>query len=306
MRSVHFAAALGLLVSPVLAATPARAAFPGANGLLVFEREMPAGDHTQTDLFTIKPDGTGLRRLTSTPNQNEFGPAWNAVGRKIVFWRTRAPFGPGSVWVMDGAGGHQRALTHGAIDARDPVWNPAGTRIAFTTFQGTNPDLWTMRASDGNDRKRLTSGPAVDFEPAWSPDGTRVAFTRGSEQGDPGDIHVLDIRSHRITRITHTPAYDHQVAWGPGGGRIVFERDWATSSSIFIADRDGSHLLRLTRGPYFDTGPAFSPDRRFITFGSSRGTNLSDLWMINTDGKHPHVLHPLPGGEGFPDWQPRH
>lgn len=283
---------------------PAYAAFPGSNGALAFDREVPAGGHTQTDIYTIRPDGSGLTRLTATPNRNEFGPAWNAAGTRIAFWRTKAPFGPGSIWVMDARGHHQKQLTRG-FDARDPAWNRAGTRIVFTRL-GASSDLWTMRASDGGGLRRLTSGPALDFEPAWSPDGTQIAFTRGFGQGDAGDIYILNLKSGRLTHVTRSPAYDHQVAWAPSGKQLVFERDFPASSSIFAVNPDGTHLRRLTRGPFFDIGPAFSPDGRYIAFGSDRGgAVLDDLWVINANGTGLHRVRQLRFSEGFPDWQPR-
>jgi TolB protein len=295
--------ATALLVAPG-AASPADAAFPGSNGRLAFDRELPAGDHTQTDVYTISPNGSGLQRLTATADRNEFGPAWNAAGTRIAFWRTTAPFGPGSIWVMGAHGGHQRRLTHG-FDARDPAWNPAGTRIVFTRIEGGNFDLWTMRASDGGGLRQVTSGPALDFEPAWSPSGTRIAFTRGFEHGDVGDIYVKNLNTGSRTHATASPAYDHQVAWAPGGTRLVFERDFDTSSSIFQVHADGSHLARLTRGPFFDTGPAVSPDGRFIAFGSDRGGVLfADLWVMNANGTDRHRVRHLRFSEGFPDWQP--
>ena len=299
-------AAAVLVAIATLAVPPAHAAFPGANGRLVFERETVAGDHTQSDLYTVQSDGSQLDRLTDTPNRNEFGPAWNAAGSRIAFWRTRAPFGPGSIWVMDANGAHSRQITHG-FDARDPAWNPAGTRIVFTRIHGTNFDLWTMRASDGGDLRPLTSGSALDFEPAWSPNGNAVAFTRGSEQGDPGDIYVKDLRTGGLTHITRSRAYDHQVAWAPGGKRLVFERDYDTSSSIFVANADATQLTRLTGGIHFDTGPAFSPDRRLIAFGSDRGgVQHNDLWVMDADGTDRHaILHLAASSEGFPDWRPR-
>jgi Tol biopolymer transport system component len=302
-RLLSAAVALGLLT---VAGTslPAQAAFPGANGRLAFQREAPAGNHTQTDIYTIKPDGSGLAQLTATPNQNEFGPAWNAAGTRIAFWRTRAPFGPGSIWVMDANGHHQKQLTHG-FDARDPAWNPAGTRIVFTREGRGNSDLWTMRASDGGGLRRLTSGPALDFEPAWSPDGTQIAFTRGFQQGDVGDLYVLNLKSGRLTHVTRSPAYDHQVNWAPSGRQLVFERDFAASSSIFVVSANGSHLARLTRGPSFDIGPAFSPDGRCISFGSDRGgVGLDDLWVMKANGTNLHRVRRLRFSEGFPDWQP--
>ncbi len=302
-RLVSGSLGAGLLVA-LGVSLPAQAAFPGSNGRLVFQLEAPAGDHTQTDIYTIRPGGSGLTRLTTTPNLNEFGPAWNAAGTRIAFWRTRAPFGTGSIWVMDAHGHHQKQLTHG-FDARDPAWNPAGTRIVFSRSGRGNSSLWTMRASDGGGLRRLTSGPALDFEPAWSPDGTRVAFTRGFQQGDTGDIYVLNLKSGQLTHVTRGPAYDHQVAWAPSGKRLVFERDFSASSSIFAVNADGSHLTRLTRGPFFDVGPAFSPDGRYIAFGSDRGgVALDDLWAMKANGTSLHRVRHLPFSEGFPDWQP--
>jgi TolB protein len=295
------AALLTALASTGLVPPPhSVAAFPGANGLIAFQREAPAGDHTQTDLFTVRPDGTGGFRLTMTPGRNEFGPAWDPTGGRLAFWRTKAPFGPGNLWVMDGDGSHPRRLTTG-IDARDPAWNPAGTRLVYD--RGVD-DLFTVRVSDGRDRHQLTSGPALDFEPAWSPDGKRIAFTRGSSQGDPGDIYLWTLAAHLIVRLTHSPAFDHQVAWAPGGHRLVFERDLAGRSAIFTVMADGSDLRRLTSGRHFDVGPTYSPNGKEIVLGSDRGTTLDDLWVMGSDGGNLHRLLHMKFSEAFPDWQP--
>ncbi len=293
-------------VTPLIGITAAYGAFPGTNGRLVYQRETVAGDHTQTDLVTINPNGSGSRVLTNTPNQNEFGPAWNKAGTKLTFWRTPAPFGTGSVWTMNADGTSPHRLTTG-IDARDPVWNPAGTRIAFTLVDATGFHLWSMRASDGGDRQRLTSGANLDFEPAWSPDGKSIAFTRGSQQGDAGDVYVLTLGTGAIRRVSNSPDYDHQVAWSPNGARLVFERDLASSSSIYAVDADGTHLTRLTGAGFFDVGPAYSPDGTMIAFGTDRsGGFQGDLWLMRADGTNQHVLRTLPFVESFPDWQPLH
>ncbi len=201
---------------------------------------------------------------------------------------------------MDADGSDPRRLTAG-IDARDPAWNPGGTRLVYT--RGVD-DLFTLRVSDGLDRRPLTHGPALDFEPAWSPDGGSVAFTRGFATGDTGDIYVLDLQTEELVQVTDTPAYDHQVGWAPDGSRLVFERDFIQSSAIVTVDPDGSDPVRLTTGPHFDVGPAYSPDGRRIAFGSDRGDFLGDLWVMRADGSNQHSLLSLPFAEGFPDWQP--
>ena len=294
------AVALTAVVTMGLVATPpSNAATAAVNGLIAFQREVPAGDHTQTDVYTIHPDGTLPVRLTMTPNLNEFGPAWSPAGDQIAFWRTPAPFGTGSLWVMASDGSGKRRLTSD-VDARDPSWNSLGTRLVYDQAA---KDLFTLRVSDGQAGQQLTSGPPLDFEPEWSSDGLRVAFTRGSSTGDPGDIFVVILAGHVVSRITHSAAYDHQVAWAPAGHRLVFERDFGDRSAIFTIKPDGTDLRRLTTGRHFDLGPTYSPDARFIAFGSDRGDTLGNLWVMRSNGANPHELLSLGSSEGFPDWQ---
>jgi Tol biopolymer transport system component len=296
-----------LSLAGLLSAFPAgsaRATFPGGNGRLVFEHEEPAGDHTQVDVFSVKPDGTGLRQLTDSPDNNEFGPAWNAQGTKIAFWRTKAPFGPGSIWVMDADGSNKRRLTKN-VDARDPVWNPDGNRLAYTCSTHSG-DICTLRVSDGGDRQHVTSSPAGDFEPAWSPDGHYIAFTRSSEQGDPGDVFVVtvDVKVRNAVRLTHSPDYDHQVGWSPDSSKVVFERDFDRSAAIFVVNADGTNHRRLSPGQHFDLGPAYSPTGKLIAFGSDRGTDLfPDLWIMRANGTDLRRLGGSQFPESFPDWQ---
>ena len=65
--------------------------------------------------------------------------------------------------------------------------------------------------------------------------------------------------------------------------------------------------MRLTSGPYFDVGPAPSPDGRLIAFSTDRGLGgLDDLWLMRAGGANAHRLLALRYSEGFPDWRPLH
>ena len=87
--------ALGLAFVP---AASALAAFPGDNGRIAYEDNAVAGDHADDVFSVMRP----ARREPAhdTPGKNEFGPTWNPAGRRIAFWRTEAPAGPGNLWVM--------------------------------------------------------------------------------------------------------------------------------------------------------------------------------------------------------------
>ena len=129
---------------------------------------------------------------------------------------------------MNADGSGKRQLTTG-IDARDPAWDPTGTRLAYTGPGAGSFDIWTLRAADGQDRHRVTSGAATDFEPAWSPTGSRIAFTRGFEQGDAGDLYVVAAGGgHPGARSRRRPPTTIRPPGRPGGQRLTFERDFAT------------------------------------------------------------------------------
>ena len=70
--------------APLSAATAAQAAFPGSNGKVAFDRPVPRpGGGTDFHVFTIDPDGTGERSIT-TPGASDTNPSWSADGRRLA------------------------------------------------------------------------------------------------------------------------------------------------------------------------------------------------------------------------------
>ena len=70
------------------------------------------------------------------------------------------------------------------------------------------------------------------------------------------------------------------------GTRIAFvSRDQYGNSDIWVANRDGSGLTRLTTYEGIDDNPAWSPDGTKIAFRSARG-GQSQIWIMNADGSN--------------------
>jgi TolB protein len=87
------------------------------------------------DLFSIRTDGTDLRRLTSAPG-NDSHPAWSPDGQWLVFTSGRGgfkdesalhPFNPqpyGDLYVMRADGSDVQALTDNQFEDGTPTWVP--------------------------------------------------------------------------------------------------------------------------------------------------------------------------------------
>jgi Tol biopolymer transport system component len=322
--------ALCLIVVLAIAAPPAQAAFPGANGKIAFSRITGYNPETggQTaDVFTIKPDGTAETKLTNSPADWDAAglPSWSADGSKIAFETSTAdPYDPDTVYDdiahMNADGSGQTVLGRAGFDS-DPSWSPDGAKIAFNR----NFDVATMNA-DGTGMTVLTSSSVSDSNrcPAWSPDGTRIAFctNRDSNQfGQNLEIYSMNTDGTNQTNLTMTPCADQSCraqdlfpAWSPDGTRIAFEsyRDVGGSNEIYVMNADGTGQTRLTFNPANDGFPAWSPDGKKIAFQSSRddpnpatcSVCKFQIYVMNADGSDPVRVTNDSSSDQGPDWQP--
>ena len=115
------------------------------------------------DLFSIRPNGTGLRRLTATPDQSETGAVWSPNGTRLAY--ARFSNGCDSVVISAPNGTHARKVPSGC-STHSPSWAPDGHRLVVgTSRSGYGGDNIVVMRLDGSHRKVVGRG----FEPTWRP-----------------------------------------------------------------------------------------------------------------------------------------
>jgi acid phosphatase type 7 len=147
------------------------------------------------DIYRIRSDGTGLRRLTFASSDDR-APAWSVRGR-IAFER-RARGAGGDIYDLAASGGSARRLTRGPADDRSPAWSPSGRRLVFTRARRGHRDLHLVSA-DGANGRRLTALPGDETDPAWSPDGRWIAFTH--RRAGRHRLYLLRIGRRVVSRL---------------------------------------------------------------------------------------------------------
>jgi Tol biopolymer transport system component len=284
---------------------PAGAAFPGENGRIAFT-ENPFGISKDNEIYTILPDGSDRRQLTSTTD-GASNPAWSADGTKIAFNCVHGFTFEICTMNADGSGLRQLTPTDG-LDGSQPVWSPDGTRIAFLT----NRDIYVMNA-DGSGVSRLTNDANIEFAPAWSPDGTKIAFERQYDTQQPlSDIWVMNASDGtsqvNLTANSASP-FEFNPDWSPDGTKIVFVGAYgsAPNTELYTMDASGSPPSALTNTPgVLESEPVWSPDGTEIMFTAYDIPfgSVTGIWKMRADGTN-RINLISSSHAGGADWQPK-
>lgn len=143
------------------------------------------------ELFLIRPDGTGLRQLTTNEEGGDFLPSWSADGSQIAFVRNAG--GPIGLYRVDVESGDVQVVAN-PLGATESAWSPDGRSIVVSVAGAMPPgieavpglhDLYRVDLASG-DQSALTDTLGEDERsPVFSTDGT-LAYVRRS--GDSFEV----------------------------------------------------------------------------------------------------------------------
>ncbi len=289
------AALTALLLVALISVVPAnlaQAAFPGANGKIVFVSNRDGND----EIYAMVADGSGQTRLTTNAVLDD-DPVWSPDASRIAFRSDRD--GNPEIYVMNANGTGQTRLTNNLATDQKPTWSPDGTRIAFWSDRTGNPEIYVMNA-DGTGQINLSNNAAADLQPAWSPAGNRIAFW--SDRDGNLEIYAMNADGTGQARLTNDVANDEDPAFSPDGTRLVFNRNLAGNNEVHVMNADGTGQTRLTNSLGFDGQATWSPDGNRIAFLSTRDGNL-EIYGMNADGSSQARLTSNAANDSAPDWQ---
>jgi len=213
------------------------------------------------DIYTARPDGSDLRRLTDVEGYDAEATI-SPDGRRIVFTSVRD--GDLDIYVMNADGTNPTRLTYTLGYDGGPFFSPDGKLICFRAsrprgqeeerkyrellaldlVQPARLEIFVMNA-DGSDVRQVTHNGAANFAPFFHPSGRKIIFS--SNQSEPNarsrdafDLYLTDLDGQREERITFHPSFDAFPMFSPDGKRFV----WASNrggrksgdTNVFIAD----------------------------------------------------------------------
>ena len=103
-------------------------------------------------------------------------------------------------------------------------------------------------------------------------------------------VWAQDVASGQRRAIANFRGSNSAPAWSPDGARRWPSRCRATAvSQIYLMDRDGGNLRRITQSTAIDTEPVFTPDGKQIYFVSDRGGSPQIYRMAASGGNAERV-----------------
>jgi len=150
--------------------------------------------------------------------------------------------------------------------------------------------------------KKISRGDGIYFQPCIHPEGTHVVYY-GNSSGTPR-VWVANITTGVTIALTSVVANARHPVFDWEGGQIAFSSDHVFDQkhetveemtpsgdsppgrhfNIFVMDTDGRNVRQITKGPFQDERPCFSPDGKEITFVSNRLGKKNGLWRVSVDG----------------------
>jgi Tol biopolymer transport system component len=196
------------------AAEDFEARFSPDGSKIVFVRRTTTGSRPNDDLYSVRPNGTGLTRLTSTTRVDEFDPRYFAGG--IVFSRgnqSEGAAGYADIYTMKANGAKVAPLVEGVGSAYVEDVSPQGHTLIFRRDRG----LWVKKIGPGEAKKVAELPDGSQTNSVFSSDGTSVATLIETHEG--AEIMAINLADGHKSDLAE--AYD-----GGEGASIGPVIDW--------------------------------------------------------------------------------
>lgn len=209
-----------------------RATWSPTGERIAFERNTQDPPLMRPAIFTMNPDGTDIRQVSSGDGGSDFWPNWSPDGERLAFASIR--YEDWGIWVVDADGSNERLILGGtgAGYVDNPVWSPDGSLIAFVgnlSVDDYSPeDALYVMGPDGTDVTPIADEPSIGVagDIAWQPIPAPPGTAEPTPSIPPSTAEVVD--TFAVGQDVRSVVYGEGSVWvavsdndGGFGGRIV-------------------------------------------------------------------------------------
>ena len=262
------------------------------------------------ELFIVKADGSGSRRIVTLPGYDLIEPRWSPDARVLRFTAIKNQLN--SLWEVSPTGTDLHPLF--AAGSTPPgndrageccgAWTPDGKYFVYNSIRNGVATISAIREGHGlfgrgrSEPAQLTAGPMHFWGPSPSVDGKRL-FVLGEQSR--GELMHYDSKSRQFVTFLS----------GISAEGLDFSRDgkWVTyvtfpEGALWRSRIEGTERFQLTNLPMKAAVPRWSPDGKRIVFSGSTPGKPWQIFLIPADGGSLEQLIPGENDELDANWSP--
>ncbi|MFN8377100.1 MAG: DPP IV N-terminal domain-containing protein [Anaerolineae bacterium] len=234
---------------------------------------------SQRDVFLLDLS-VGRRFNVSHSPGDEYAPAWNSIGSRLVY-RETLNYRREALHALD-MNTFASAVAVVGIAREDGIvragWTDQKEPHAFNLGYG---EMWVGSAGES------ISPIGYGFNPSLSPDGQWVLYYADSPGDLNADVFAYDPVSRRTVNISQSQAHDWNPAWSPDGSQIAFISSRDGNAELYVVPfacierrTCAQDIRRLTQTQESELNPTWSPNGQQIAFVRDQG-DATQLFIID-------------------------
>jgi Tol biopolymer transport system component/imidazolonepropionase-like amidohydrolase len=200
------------------------------------------------NLWRMSRDGSNAVQVTKESFRLFNNPAWTPDGQYLIgrkHFTSGRSLGAGELWMTHRSGGDGLQLTKRKNDQQDlgePAVSPDGRYVyysedvspggGFEYNRNVHGVIYAIKRLDREtgETQTMVNTPGGAIRPQPSPDGKQLAFVKRVR--DKTVLHVMDLKSGRVTPVWDGLSHDQQEAWAIFGPYTNF--NWTPDSQSVV------------------------------------------------------------------------
>jgi dipeptidyl aminopeptidase/acylaminoacyl peptidase len=243
------------------------------------------GGGLNSQVWVVRPDGTGLRMITEGGSVNNWLGGWTPDGKSIALASSRRNPDSMDAWLHDLAGGSRMVAKNKGIGYLVDVSRDLKTGLLYRMVSRGSNDLYVVDMASGKETLLTPHEGSIEYEGVISPDG-RIVYLATNELTDrfllgrvklsssgPGVVEILASRDD---------AELQGIVRDDQGKRLLLVWNAAGRTELGIYDIASRSERRLAELPFeIGSGAVFSRDGAQIVIAGGGSVSTSDIWLLD-------------------------
>ena len=230
------------------------------------------GTQSSNTVLTWRDHDGNLLETIGEPG-NYWDPALSHDGRRLAL---AIGTDASDIWIYDLERDSRTRFSFETASDRQPLWSPDDGRLAYTSAQKAEGEIWVRPTSGQGDAQLVfTAGTSIALTD-WSNDGRLLLFDYQQLVGDNDlDIWVLDMQTLEARAYLSGKFSQSTARLSPDGEWIAFESEESGKSEIYVQgfpEADGRWMISNDGGGRGAYAPVWGDDGRELFY--KRGNSV--------------------------------